>query len=142
MDASDFAAALDGYRQYLRKRQEAQQLRQEFDALQPPSSSTEADTDGTQADGSSAAQRDFSLKPGETLHIKLSPVSMGGFCVKSDHQWQKKASSRQRRRKTMALPFGNEPAMLGNIQQEGWSMVHRTLWWSRFQERVVARLKA
>ena len=40
MDASDFTAALDDYRQYLRRKQEAEQLRQEFDTLQPPGSSS------------------------------------------------------------------------------------------------------
>lgn len=76
MDASDFTAALDDYRQYLRRKQEAEQLRQEFDTLQAPSSSG-SDGAGEQqgTDDSSAPQRVCSLKPGETIHIKLSPVS-------------------------------------------------------------------
>lgn len=120
MDASDFTAALDDYRQYLRKRQEAQQLRLEFDALQPPSESGDGAAEG--ADGSSAGQRDFSLKPGETLHIKLSPVSMGrgwGGRGNSGHRWQENGSSRHRHHKTMALPIGNESAMLGRFPA-GW----------------------
>lgn len=72
MDASDFAAALDDYRQYLRRKQEAEQLRQDFDSLQPPSSSEGSGEGG--ADAAAAGQKDFSLKPGETIHIKLSPV--------------------------------------------------------------------
>lgn len=87
MEASDFTAALDDYRQYLRRKQEAEQLRQEFDTLQAPGSSSssggEAAVGGGQqgADAAAAcgaggaAQKDFSLKPGETIHIKLSPVS-------------------------------------------------------------------
>jgi hypothetical protein len=80
MDASDFAAALDDYRQYLRRKQEAAQLRQEFETLRVPSGngSEAANAEGSAQDaaGQSAAQKDFSLKPGETLHIKLSPVSV------------------------------------------------------------------
>jgi hypothetical protein len=73
LDASDFTAALDDYRQYLRRKREAEQLRQDFDTLQPPSSSEGAGDGGAEA--AATGQRDFSLKPGETIHIKLSPVS-------------------------------------------------------------------
>lgn len=86
MDASDFAAALHDYRQYLRRKQEAAQLRQDFETLRAPSGSgSEAaeSTDGAPQDaaGLSAVQKDFSLKPGETLHIKLSPVSAGNLSL-------------------------------------------------------------
>jgi len=84
MDASDFTAALDDYRQYLRRKQEAEQMRQEFDTLQVEGTSSNnssgqreqqgADSAAAAQFGGSAAQKDFSLKPGETLHIKLSPV--------------------------------------------------------------------
>lgn len=110
MDASDFTAALDDYRQYLRRKQEAEQLRQEFDSLQPPggsnSSGSEAAVEGGDAGSSGAQQKDFSLKPGETLHIKLSSVSSSGY-------------SRQLACRCMAAAVGQRPAAEAGSGQAG-----------------------
>eukprot|EP00775_Hariotina_reticulata_P003364 gene3364-3639_t len=68
-DASDFSAALDDYRQYLRRKSEAEQMRRQFDQQLTVSD------DWTGATAAGAFCQDLSLKPGQTMHIKLSPVS-------------------------------------------------------------------
>lgn len=76
MDASDFTAALDDYRQYLRRKQEAEQMRQQFSRQHL---STDGQDGETAADGDAAAASDFSLKPGQTIRISLSPVRVQLF---------------------------------------------------------------
>lgn len=58
------------YRQYLRKKQEAEQMRQEFDSMAVAQQA--GDADGSTAAGSAV---DLSLKPGQTIKLNLSSVS-------------------------------------------------------------------
>jgi hypothetical protein len=74
-DASDFTAALDEYRQYLRRKREAEQLRQEFEQLQAAgAAAAAAGGDGKQQQQQQQQHgggRDLSLQPGQTIHINL-----------------------------------------------------------------------
>lgn len=63
--ASDFAAALSDYQQYLKRSEEAAAMKQAFTAAES----------GEQ--GPNLPTLDFSLKPGETVSLKLSAKVMG-----------------------------------------------------------------
>lgn len=56
--ASDFNAALDEHKQFLKRRVEAAKLKEEREAKQ--------------ASGSAAPEKDYSLKEGQTIHIKVA----------------------------------------------------------------------
>lgn len=62
--ASDFTAALDDHRQYLRRKRQAEELRQKF-----------VSEEGEGEAGTPQQVADYSLKPGETIRISLSNVS-------------------------------------------------------------------
>lgn len=63
-EASDFNAALYEHTQYLRRKKEAQERREAYEST---------NDDGEATAGSS--QSDLSLKPGETITLKLAKVS-------------------------------------------------------------------
>ena len=67
LQASDFNAALDDHRQFLRRKAEADQIRRDREAA--------ADAAGASAGGSAAGtaapEKSYSLEPGQTLHISL-----------------------------------------------------------------------
>ena len=67
LQASDFNAALDDHRQFLRRKAEADQIRRGREAA--------ADAAGASAGGSAAGtaapEKRYSLEPGQTLHISL-----------------------------------------------------------------------
>lgn len=65
-EASGFTAALDEYRQYLRRKQEAQQMRAEYVGT------------GEDDASSSGPKHDYSLKPGQTLKLNLATGKKGG----------------------------------------------------------------
>ena len=68
--ASNFNTALYEHGQYLRRKKEAAEMRQAYES--PASSSAE--------DAAPAFPRqDLSLKPGQTLKLKLSNVSLGFY---------------------------------------------------------------
>lgn len=60
-DASNFAAALDDYRQYLRRKKEAEHMKEEYNLKE--------------SEDTVERTADFSLKPGQTIKLKLSNVS-------------------------------------------------------------------
>ena len=60
-DASDFNAALYEHTQYLRRKKEASEMREAYTA-------SVEDSNGT----ASTSQTDMSLKPGETITLKLA----------------------------------------------------------------------
>ena len=64
-EASDFNAALSEHTQYLRRRKEAHQRRQAY----------ESTAGGDELGASSSSQSELSLKPGETITLKLAKVS-------------------------------------------------------------------
>ena len=63
-EASDFNAALYEHTQYLRRKKEAQQRRQAY----------ESTADDNELGASSSSQSELSLKPGETITLKLGKV--------------------------------------------------------------------
>ena len=63
--ASDFNAALHEHAQYMRRKKEAQENRQAY----------ESTADDGESGGSSSSQSELSLKPGETITLKLGKVS-------------------------------------------------------------------
>ena len=63
--ASDFNAALHEHTQYLRRKKEAQENRQAY----------ESTADDGESGASSSSQSELSLKPGETITLKLAKVS-------------------------------------------------------------------
>lgn len=63
-EASDFNAALYEHTQYLRRKKEALEMREVYEST--------ADESGASA---STSQSDLSLKPGETITLKLAKVS-------------------------------------------------------------------
>ena len=65
--ASNFNTALYEHTQYLRRKKEAQEMRQAYE------SAASGDAEDAAA-GSTAPQQDLSLKPGQTLKLKLSTV--------------------------------------------------------------------
>jgi len=62
-EASDFNAALYEHTQYLRRKKEALEMREAYEST--------ADETGSSA---SSSQSGFSLKPGETITLKLAKV--------------------------------------------------------------------
>jgi hypothetical protein len=69
-DASDFTAALDDYRQYLRRKAAAEAMRAEYEAAEPS-----AEEGGTGSSSAAGPSLDLSLKPGQKITLKLSGVS-------------------------------------------------------------------
>lgn len=67
--ASNFTAALDDYRQFLRRQREAEQMKQRFDAARD-------EEQPATADEQALPLPDYSLKPGQTIKLKLSNVSV------------------------------------------------------------------
>eukprot|EP00877_Chromochloris_zofingiensis_P004251 jgi/Chrzof1/13827/Cz08g14020.t1 len=63
--ASNFTAALDDYRQFLRRQREAEQMKQRFDAARD-------EEQPATADEQALPLPDYSLKPGQTIKLKLS----------------------------------------------------------------------
>lgn len=73
--ASDFNAALHEHTQYLRRKKEAQENREAYESTA---------NDG-ESGASSSSQSELSLKPGETITLKLAKVnqafSLSGSCL-------------------------------------------------------------
>ncbi len=73
-EASAFTAALDDYRQFLRRHREAAAMREQFET----SARTAAEQPGDAETGAARSGSDFSLKEGQTIKITLKNVS--GLC--------------------------------------------------------------
>ena len=73
LQASDFNAALDDHRQFLRRKAEAEQIRQDREAAAEAAGASA----GGSAAGAAATEKSYSLEPGQTLHISLKKKTDG-----------------------------------------------------------------